>query len=40
MEERLQKQIAEIAERNAQLQDELDKRKAAEKKDYVGNACG
>lgn len=31
VEERLQKQIADIAERNAQLQEELDKRKAAEK---------
>jgi PAS domain S-box-containing protein len=31
VEERLQKQIAEITAQNAQLQDELDKRKAAEK---------
>lgn len=30
-EERLQKQVAEIAAQNAQLQDELDKRKTAEK---------
>jgi PAS domain S-box-containing protein len=31
VEERLQKQNAELAERNAQLQEELDKRRAAEK---------
>lgn len=31
VEERLQKQVAEIAAQNAQLQDELDKRKTAEK---------